>query len=527
MAIKIPKIDEIPKEEQSPLILALLETLNLLYEENQNLKDEIARLKGEKARPEIKPSTLESPKRKKSKKDKKRPGSKKRAKTKKLEIHKTQPIRPENLPPGSTFKGYQDFYVQDLVIQPFNTLFKLERWETPDGKYLVGKLPAQIKNEHFGPDLKRFILYQHYHAHVTQPLILEQLRDLGVNISSGQINRIITEGHDTFHYEKNAILTIGLSVSAYINVDDTGARHKGKNGYCTHIGNELFATFHSTESKSRINFLEILRAGYNDYVINNEALAYMASQGLPKPLVQQFAQLAPSVLENQDQWHATLSSVQIKSKRHYRIATEGALIGSLYKHGFNPELVIVSDDAGQFNILQHALCWIHAERTINKLIGFTEEQIEAVDSVKSQIWTLYDQLKDFKINPSDCKRASIDAYFDEIFTQRTCFASLNQALRRISANKSELLLVLKCPVIPLHNNLSENDIREYVKRRKISGSSRSDLGRKCRDTFVSLKKTCRKLKVSFWEYLNDRITGTNTLPFLPDLIVLKAQAFFA
>jgi hypothetical protein len=91
-------------------------------------------------------------------------------------------------------------------------------------------------------------------------------------------------------------------------------------------------------------------------------------------------------------------------------------------------------------------------------------------------------------------------------------------LKRIHKNKSELLLVLERPEIPLHNNGSENDIREHVKKRKISGSTRSDSGRLCRDTFASLKKTCRKLGISFWEFLKDRIMGKGEIPFLPDVI---------
>jgi hypothetical protein len=80
------------------------------------------------------------------------------------------------------------------------------------------------------------------------------------------------------------------------------------------------------------------------------------------------------------------------------------------------------------------------------------------------------------------------------------------------------LLVLERPDIPLHNNTSENDLRDYVKKRKISGSTRSGPGRRCRDTFTSLKKTCRKHGVSFWEYLKDRVTGQNVIARLPDLI---------
>ena len=68
--------------------------------------------------------------------------------------------------------------------------------------------------------------------------------------------------------------------------------------------------------------------------------------------------------------------------------------------------------------------------------------------------------------------------FDDIFTQTTSSAVLNLALKRIYNNKSELLLVLERPDIPLHNNGAENTIREYVKRRKISGGTRSDTGRR-------------------------------------------------
>ena len=109
-------------------------------------------------------------------------------------------------------------------------------------------------------------------------------------------------------------------------------------------------------------------------------------------------------------------------------------------------------------------------------------------------------------------------------TSPTCFASLNQALKRLNNKKAELLLVLERPDTPLHNNLSESDIREYVKKRKISGSTRSDEGRRCRDTFTSIKKTCRKLGVSFWDYLRTRVTGEAGVPRLSELIRRCAQA---
>jgi hypothetical protein len=208
---------------------------------------------------------------------------------------------------------------------------------------------------------------------------------------------------------------------------------------------------------------------------------------------------------------------------HARIVTEGALVGSVLSHGLSRDLAIVSDDAGQFNVLLHALCWIHAERTLAKLIGINDEQRQALESKRTEVWDFYRDLKAYKLAPSDDAKVALEARFDAIFSSTTCFATLNHALKRLHDNKAELLLVLRRPDLPLHNNLSESDIREYVTRRKRSGSTRSDLGRRCRDTFASLKKTCRKLGISFWRYLLDRCSGTNSIAQLPALVRQRAQ----
>jgi hypothetical protein len=136
---------------------------------------------------------------------------------------------------------------------------------------------------------------------------------------------------------------------------------------------------------------------------------------------------------------------------------------------------------------------VHAERAINKLIPVDDQEKQAIEAVRDRIWTFYAQLKAYRREPRPEAKDLLRARFDEIFTQTTCRHQLNVALRRLHKNKAELLLVLEHPKLPLHNNLSESDIREYVTRRKISGGTRSALGKRCRDTFTSLKKTCRKL----------------------------------
>jgi hypothetical protein len=408
--------------------------------------------------------------------------------------------------------------VQDIVIKPLNTRFRLKVYQTPDGGYVTGKLPAYLNRKHFGPTLIRFILYQYYHCHVTQPVLLEQLKEFGIDISTGQLNNLLIEEKDRFHQEKDRILSVGLQVSGYINVDDTGARHKGKNGYCTHIGNESFSWFESTGSKSRINFLKLLRAGHSDCAINMDAVCYMQSNKLPQQVLNTIEGSLGMIFANDSQWNEFLTENGIVNDRHVQIATEGALIGSIIEHGISKQLVIVSDDAGQFNVLLHALCWIHANRAIDKIIPFTDQAQKDLEAVKDQVWQLYEGLKSYKQNPRSKDKKRLNDMFDDIFMQTTSSAVLNLVLKRIYNNKSELLLVLERPDIPLHNNSAENAIREYVKKRKISGGTRSDTGRTCRDTFTSLKKTCRKLGVSFWQYLKDRIEKTGFIPDLSELI---------
>ena len=138
--------------------------------------------------------------------------------------------------------------------------------------------------------------------------------------------------------------------------------------------------------------------------------------------------------------------------------------------------------------------------------------------VRTQVWELYADLKSYKLAPTEERKDGLKKRFDDIFTQKTSYTSLNRLLARLHRNKSELLLVLERPEIPLHTNGSEGDIRGHVLKQKISGGTRSDLGRKCRDTFSSLKKTCRKLGISFWSYLIDRISCSDKIPALHHII---------
>ena len=512
-----------PAGERPPWVEGLLETIaalreevHRLREENQTLRDEVARLKKQKPKPTIRPSRLtEGEGKRRGRRGRRKTGAPRQA-------ERTVTVKPESVPPGSRFKGYADYFVQELVIKAETTRYRLERWVTPEGQLVTGELPADVGGGHFGATLRSFVLYQYYHAQVTEPLILEQLREWGLRISSGQLHRLVTEGKEQFHREKDEILRVGLRVSSYVHADDTGARHAGKNAQTTHIGNEWFAWFQTTNSKSRINFLELLRAGHTDYVLRDEAFEYMVAQKLPQGPLAKLVGATGRTFADREAWHAALAQWGITDKRHVQIATEGALLGAVLEHGIHRELAIMSDDAGQFDVLRHALCWIHAERLLAKLVGFNEDQRRDLDQVRTAVWQLYGDLKSYRSAPTVEAKQALEKRFDTLCATKTCFVSLNLALKRMHRNKAELLLVLERPDLPLHNNLSEGDIREHVKRRKISGGTRSEEGRRGRDTFASLKKTCRKLGISFWNYLNDRLRGAGQIPALPALIEARA-----
>lgn len=529
MAESRRSIDGLGFDELKALAIKVLEELADLKSENEALREEIARLKGLKGRPKLKPSGMhqETQARAKAKSG----GRKRRRgpKNSKLVIDEDKVLQADGVPEGSRFKGTEDYVVQDLIIKSHVVRFRRERWLTPEGRTIVAPLPAEIDG-HFGPELRRFVLMQYHQGQMTIPRLVELLGSLGVAISKRQVVRILIERKEDFRAEARDVLRAGLQSASWISVDDTGARHCGRNGVCTQIGNDHFTAFVTTFSKSRLNFLEILRAGYSNYVINDEALAYMRRRKLAGPSIARLAAHESKRFCDEEAWRAHLADLGIAERNveadPVTIATEGALWGSVLDHGFLRDAVILSDDAGQFNVGLHALCWIHSERLIHKLICFNDLQRKAVARIKSRVWRLYGHLQDYCHDPTPCFAAGLRRRFDRIFTTRTNFATLDRLLERLHANKAELLVVLERPDVPLHTNGTENDIRCQATRRKISGGTRSDLGRDCRDALLGLKKTCAKHSINFWDYLGDRLAvpGAPNVPPLPDLVRQAATA---
>jgi len=429
------------------------------------------------------------------------------------------------VPPGSRFKGYKTVVRRDLVLVAEVVRYKRERWVTPEGQTIIAPLPAGIAGG-YGSGVRRFCLALHTQGQVTTERLTDLLNGIGLSISKREVVRLLTADLEPFAQEDRAILQAGLACSPYITVDDTGARHARLPGVTTQIGGERFCVFRTGRSKSRLNFLSLLQGGCEDYVVNDAALAYLRAQSVEAAVIARLTKLQDQVFGSPMEWwqHLLRCSINIFDRPLLQTLNEAATWGAIRHHGLMETTVVVSDDAGQFRVATHALCWVHAERHLQKLMPASPKQAKAVELVREAIWCFYRSLKLWKQSPTPGAEASFKRQFDKIFGLRTGYKDLDELLARLARRKGELLRVLARPEIPLHTNASENDLRAWVIKRKISGGTMSADGRMARDVMLGLSKTCRKLRLSFFDYLGDRLGLNGDQPKIPPLANLVIRS---
>ncbi|MDH7785668.1 FtsZ-binding cell division protein ZapB [Ochrobactrum sp. 19YEA23] len=492
--------------------------------DNQMLRDEIARLKDLPPRPPFRPSGMDKATDAVST-DRPRP---KKPRGLKLDVKRIsrEKILRINPPAGSRFKGYRSCIVRELVLMAEIVRYRRECWITPEGRRILAPLPAGVVGG-YGANLRRLCMMLHAQGQVTTQRLTTLLNDIGVDVSKRQVVRLLTRGIDGLAAEDSAVLHAGLVSSDYVTVDDTGARHFHNPCYATQIGGPNFTVFRTTPSKSRLNFLSLLRGNYQDYVLNDAAFDYLDQRyGTDPAIVAGLRTRTPQHFCNEVPFLHYLANkgIDIFDTEKIRPLAEAGIWGAIRHHGLIGNAIIVSDDAGQFRVGTHALCWVHSERLLQKLMPATPGQVKQVETIRDLIWRFYKALKAYRQKPDARLAAGLEARFDRSFAIRTGYDDLDKLLLRLSRRKAELLRVLDRPEIPLNTNASENDLRSFVIKRKISGGTMSRDGRIARDTLLGLMKTCQKLGLSFWHYLGDRLAIGSPEPIPPLATLITARA---
>lgn len=475
------------------------EEISSLKEILQKLRDEIARLKNTPKRPRFRPST--APPRDKNK-NKSASGSPQNVSPSQGQTSKRMKeeivIKAVNVPEGSRFKGYSNYAIQELSLMAKDLVYRMEIWQTPDGSLVRGELPPGVKGSHFGPDL-RAIIHGLYASGMTQPVLFDFLRNVGIEISEGQIHNILMSEAEKYAAQSEAILSAGLQEAPYIRTDDTGASHKGHRSVCTHIGGEYFSYYKTTASKSRLNFLHLLAQGKNGYLINDACIWHLFSCGVSDDLLNVFEGYKGKRYHTQAGMNRLLNEIGVTGKKLRLTCLEAGLVGLIQETGLKSGQILLSDRAGQFAILDHAACWVHMERPLRKLPASTPEIETEIQEVRRAIWLLYEQVKEASLSQQG--KDLVFAAYDAMVSREVVSPGVRAVLDTFKKYRGEMLKALDHPGLPLHNNDSEQDIRRVVKFRDVSGGTKSEEGKKFRDGLMTLKQTCYRLSLNFWEYL--------------------------
>jgi hypothetical protein len=514
------------------LIEALSADLRDAQAEIQRLRDEINRLKGEQGKPKIKANTPKLPRvDHSSERERRKPKPRqKRAKKASLKIHREQTLEVDkaNLPPDAEFKGYEDVVVQDVVFRADNVCFHKEKyWAGSTGQSYLAKLPRGYEGQ-FGPGLKALTLTLYFGGGMSEPKIRGLYENIGVQISAGQLSNLLIKGQEEFHTEKAEVCEAGLRSTPWQHTDQTSTRVNGQNQHCNIVCNPLYTVYTTTPKKDRLSVLDALRNGRaRRFRLNDEALGYLASTPLSKATRSWLSAQCSDQDWDEKTFVERLDTKWPRLNVQQRQAILSAAAVADYHAGTDMPLVrlLVCDDAPQFNWLTEeiALCWVHEGRHYKKLMPVFVHHFELLSDFRKQFWEYYHQLLTYQQQPTPEESARLETEFDQLFSACTGFDALDARIAKTRAKKASLLMVLKHPEIPLHNNPAELDARQRVRKRDVSFGPRTQDGVRAWDTFMSLAATARKLGISFYQYIHDRISQANRIPSLASLIEARAS----
>ncbi len=523
---------------------AIIHLLNLIEEmasenrelrgENQRLRDENNQLKGEQGKPKVKPSKkATSPKGGDHSSERERRTRKpreRRAKVKQIQVDREETLTLDRaqLPEDAGFKGYVPVVVQDVRLTTDNIRFlKEKRYSPSQKKTYLAELPAGYEGE-FGPGV-RALGHVLYHAvNTSEPKIAEFFEHIGVHISSGQVSNLLIKGQDLFHAEKDAVYEAGLRSTPWQHIDDTGTRVNGVNQHCHVVCNPFYSVYLTTEKKNRRTVIDVLsNLRPRSYRLLAGTYDWLQQTPISEPVLNRLRSLPQGKVFDDSQFTRLLDEhfTDIHAQ-HRRLILEAAALTAYQTQQEIPVVkLLLSDDAPQFKRVtdELALCWVHDARYYKKLTPAVAYHRRLLAEFTDRYWTFYDALLAYRETPSPEQVPRLEAEFDELFSTVTEYRGLDRRIAMTRDKKDALLMVLRHPEIPLHNNPAEIEMRRRVRKRDVSFGPRTEDGKRAWDTFATLLATTKKLGVSFYRYVYDRVTESGEIPNLADLIAKRAQ----
>jgi len=441
------------------------------------------------------------------------------------------PVDKSQLPADAVFNEHTYKVVQDVIIKTDNVEFKREVYYSPTlNQCYSGALPAGYEKGDFGPHINADILSFKYVNGMSIPKIVEFYQNIGTLISGSYISSRLTKPKtmDVFHREKEAMHQAAIEVSPYLQIDDTGTRVNGQNHYTQIVCNDLYTAFFTTEHKNRLTILDILsNFGCRQFLLNEKTFSLLeqlkisqADRGLLSEYKRDTPYEESEILKILQSLYGDTESPRKRTR-----ILEGCAI-SCYRQetGLSIVKILVCDDAPQFKLLTDklALCWIHNGRHYKRLNPVVPIHQEKLADFLQQFWAYYGKLSHYKANPDFGQAERLRIEFDALFSTETGYADLDERIKKSKNKKEELRVVLKHPEVPLHNNASENGARVEKRRQDVSLQTKTQEGTRAKDTMMSIVETCKKLGISSYQFIYDRVSGINKYPTLAQMIRAKA-----
>lgn len=483
--------------------------------EIQRLKDENNRLRGEQPKPVILPDIL--PKAISSEKErqtKKPPRKSKGAKKHKLVVSREEVIRLDRakLPTDAVFKGYKKVIVQDVSLTTNNVCFLKELFYSPSLKksYLAPNPPGY--EGQFGPSLKALALTLYYDSGLSEPKLKGLLEQAGLFISSGQISNLLISHKASFHQQSREVLKAGLASSPWQHIDTTATRVDGVNQHCHVLCNPLYTFYHTLPHRDRLSTLDALRGGDTRvFRFNGDTLTLVRMMNISTKWQDRLESLPFNQDLSEGQVDQFIEHALVELATNKQKWVKDCLAITAYHAQAQSELpvvrTLVCDDAASFHRITEevGLCWIHDGRLYKKLEPRLDYHRQLLEKFRHKYWQYYRRLRAYRDKPTSHKAQRLSQQFDKLFQTATGYKDLDERIRITYEKKPQLLLVLKHPELPLHNNPAELAVRQRVRKRDISLGSRSQEGLMAWDTFQSLAATCRQLGCNFYHYLHDQL----------------------